>query len=117
MMAWGMAERGIFMYSKRCHVVVQVEVFYVHNQAFGSVCAGDTVEHDFCCDETSCLGADIIGVFNLVTANSVAVSTGFGLVGAVCTDWAEVGGLPVCWHFGDGDEVDCVCAFGVFVSL
>jgi len=77
----------------------EVEIFEVTNHTTGTGCGDDTVEEQFGSDEVSSFGADIAGVFNLVTANGPSYTMWDSFFRPVCTNDAEVGGKS---SFGNG---------------
>jgi len=68
------------------HGCAKVEILDVTHHAAPASGGNNTVEEELSSDEVSSFGADIAGIFHMVTTNSPLDMMGHGLFGPMCTD-------------------------------
>jgi len=85
---WGYGTNGDAHVSvvTQLHGRAKVEILDVAHHAAPAGGGNNTVEEELSSDEVSSFGADIAGVFHMVTTNSPVDMLGYGLFGPMCTD-------------------------------
>jgi len=68
------------------HRHAKVEILDVTHHAAPASGGHNTVKEELSSDEVSSFGADIAGIFHMVTTNSPVDMMGHGLFGPMCTD-------------------------------